>query len=439
MKQITILLMTFLLTGVIEAQNYKNVKNMLAINQFGKAKEEYDKASTNEKFFSKPEGYIAKASIFAGLSMAEENKGKPEGDQLAKEGDQAFQKYKEMDASMELLSDQVYGNAPINLYSNFYTSGYYDYTSKKWEAGFNKLKKAVEYSDLLIGRNILNTKLDTNVLILAAITSQQSGHNDDAYIYYGRLANEKIGGEGFEDVYRFMVNQSFQKKDMAAFDKYKAMGKELYPNSEYFDFDKVDFAIGLTDNLGDKIKELESVLATNPNNYRANEVLGRLIYDTLNPRDEEKDPVPSNFDELEKKMITAFNKASQIDPKNEMPYLMLGYHYYNQAVKVADERSEFAKTIGAKPTADDVKKRGELDQKYADAMETARAPYEKVVELYQAHTEELKPLEKQQYKRAVSDLATIASVKKRLAKAAADKKKYEDEEKKWNDLWDSLH
>ena len=71
---------------------------------------------------------------------------------------------------------------------------------------------------------------------------------------------------------------------MVNFEKYKELGRQVYPNSEFFTYDKTDFAVGLENSFDKKMKSLEEVLAKDPTNYKANLSLGQLIYDTLNPK-----------------------------------------------------------------------------------------------------------------------------------------------------------
>lgn len=444
MKKI-LLLITISITGLaVNAQNYENIKNLLILTQYQKAKEDVDKSMSNAKFTSKPEAFILKASIYAALSMDETKKNTPEGDQLTNDGDAAFQKFKQMDPAMALLDDLVYQNGPINLYSSYYTSGYNDYTGKKWDVAYSKLKKAVAYSDLLIGRKLLTVAIDTNVLILAGITAENSSSKEEAVIYYSRLADNKIKGDGFESVYRYLVSYYFQKKDIAAFEKFKAIGGELYPKSDFFNFDKVDFAVGLETNFDAKIKAVEELLATDPTNFKANEVLGEIIYDTLNPKDETA-PMHSNAAELEKKMVTAFTRAAAAKPDYENPFIYMGDHFINKAVKVDQERVAHAADMktrtkpGTPNSKEDIAKRDALDKKYGDALELAKDPYEKAAQIFGARTN-LDQKEKQQYKKAVNYLADIASFKKIQAKnkKSPDAAKYEAEEKKWNDLWETI-
>lgn len=444
MKRILFLLTISLSVLIANAQNIDNIKASLMLNQLEKAKTDFDKAITNSKFAGKAEAYILKTAIYAGLAMAEDKKNTPAGEQLTNEAEAAFRKYKEMEPSLALMSDPIYQNGPINLYSSYYTAGYTDYSSKKWQTGLDKLKKAIEFSDLLIAKKLINVPVDTNVLILAAITAENSGNKDDAAKYYTRLADTNVAGDGFEGVYRFLVSHSFGKKDMTAFEKYKALGKQLFPKSEYFDYDKIDFAVGLMTNFNDKLKALEEVLAADPDNYKANQVLGEIIYDTLNPRDDNPPPPPANAAELENKMIAAFNKSAKAKPGSEIPFLYIGDHFINKASKVNDAREAHAKDMkartkpGAMASKEDIAKRDALDKEYGETLEGAREPYEAAAAIFAAKTD-LQIRDKQQYKKAASYLADIFAFKKAMAKGKpADQAKWAAEEKKWNERYDSI-
>ncbi|MCX6317118.1 MAG: hypothetical protein NTW29_07495 [Bacteroidetes bacterium] len=449
MKRLFLVLTISLSALMSKAQSIDVIKNEFTLQQYDKAKADVDKAFANGKITGKAEAHLLKSAIYSTIAMSDVNKGTPTGDQLNNDAVVAFNKYKEMDPTMELVTDLVYQSAPINIYSSFYSSGYNDYADKKWQAGFEKLKKAVEFSDLLISKKLLTATLDTNVLILAGITAENSGNKDDAAKFYGRLADNKLSGDGFESVYRFLVGHYFAKKDMAAFEKYKATGGELYPKSEFFKFDKVDFAVGLVETFTDKLKALEEILATDPNNFKANEIMGELYYDTLNSS-AEKPVLPPNAAEWEAKMVTAFNKAAAANPGLEMPYLYLGDHFINKAAKVGELRDAHAKEMkakakpGVKPTAEDVAKRDMLEKQYGDAMEGAREPYEKAAGILstKSHAGESKGQEmrdKQQYKKATSYLANIFEYKRSQSKPNSPEfTKWAAEAKKWNDIYEGI-
>src|SRR5258706_1249204 len=138
MKQFLLLLTGLVLFFTIQAQSYETIKNEIILQQFKKAKEDLDKAMGNAKFTSKPEAYILKADIYASLALDPATKSTTAGDQLLGDAEAAFSKFREMDPSMALLSDPVYQNGPINIYSGLFSSGYKDYEAKNWKSGFEK-------------------------------------------------------------------------------------------------------------------------------------------------------------------------------------------------------------------------------------------------------------------------------------------------------------
>ncbi|MBM3412538.1 MAG: hypothetical protein FJY19_04065 [Bacteroidetes bacterium] len=431
------------------AQNYDPVKTLVMINQLDKAKTDLDKAFTNAKYTSKPEAFILKTVVYASVANMDGKKDTPAAAQLIEEADAAFTKYRELDPALSLISEPIYQNGIIMLYSNYYSFGYSEYTNKTYEKALDKLKKAIHYSDLLIKQKVLTSSLDTNVLILAAITAETGGFKDDAAAYYTKLADAKVGGDGYEGVYRYLVTYHFGKKKMDSFEKYKMLGKEVFPKSDYFDFDKVDFAVGLAGTFTEKIVAIEEVLATDPANFKANQVLGEIIYDTLNPRDEEAVVLPENYLELEKKMIDAFTRSSKSRPDYEIPSIYVGDHYINKAGRVEEKRNTHAREMkartkpGTMASKEDVAKRDALDREYGETMELAKDPYLAAATIFanRAAEKDLETRDKQQYKKVASYLSEIYGLKKIAANKAknfADKAKWEAEEKKWNERYESI-
>ena len=230
---------------------------------------------------------------------------------------------------------------------------------------------------------------------------------------------------------------------MGGIDKITGQGKEIYPKSEFFNFDKVDFAVGLEEKFSDKIKAVEDVLAADPNNYKANFLLGGLIYDTLNSN-EEGAKLPANYDELEAKMIAALRKANEVDPKVETPLIYMGGHFVNKAKRVNDQRKAHAADMkartkpGTQSSKEDIQKREALDQLYTRSLEATIEPYEKAAAIYAAKPT-LTQREKQQYRYLAGDLGEIYSYKKGQAKSKpAEAAKFAAAEKKWNELYDSI-
>ena len=415
MKKITFSLMMLMLALYLHAQNYDEIKQNVLLNQYKKAKEDLDKKMTNAKFASKPEAYILKSTIYAAMAADSSVKDTPEGATLRAESEAAFKKYREMEPGMELTKDAPYKNALINIYTNLFNLGYKQYEDKKPAEAFETFKKVDEYSGILSQQKLLNTPLDTNVVILAAVSAETSGNKEEAAKYYSRLADAKVKGENYESIYRFLVTHYFTKNDMANFEKYRELGRQVYPESEFFTYDKTDFAVGLDNSFDKKMKSLEDVLAKEPGNYKANLSLGQLIYDTLNPKIEGS-PLPSNAAELEKKMVEAFNKAAESKPDEALPYLVIGDYY------VMLQAEKLKKT----------------DKKYGEMLEAGRVPYEKAAAVF-ASKSNLNASDKQQYKKAAGFLEDIYNYKKEQSKGKpADVAKYTAEAKKWGDLYSSI-
>lgn len=441
MKKIPLLLtmLSFALLG--KAQSYDNIKQAILLGQYDNAKKDLDKGMTNAKFTSKPEAYVLKATVYAAL--AEDPKNAATADQFRDEAYTAFTKYKEMQPDLKLLSDLPYKNAPSYLHTSYFNSGYKDYQEKKWSAGLPKFEKAVEMSDFMIAQKMWTAPMDTNSLILAGIMAESDSKSDIAAKYYSRMADAKLKGNGFEDVYKFLVRYYFAKKDMANFDKYKALGQEVYPESEFFKYDKTDFAVGLEENFDSKVTALERVIAGDPQNYKSTLLLGQIIYDTLFS-DKEGAVKPANAAELETKMLAAFAKASTISPDEILPNLYLGEYYINKNTTLNEQKEALTADIkkrtkpGAQPSKEDAAKKAAIDKEIADAYESARVPYEKAAELF-AKKGSLTSQEKQQYKNVAGYLGDIYTFKKDQAKGKpAEIAKYTELEKKYNDLYGTI-
>lgn len=437
MKKITFILTMLSIALFSAAQNYGDIEGSILINNYKKAKEELDKRMTNAKFISKPNAYLLKARIYSALAT-DSTLADDAARKMNQDADEAFAKYKEMDPGLELLKEMVYKDAPLYIYSNLFGYGQQDLNSEKWEQAYNTFKKVEGYSNLLAQQNLLNSPLDTAVYLYAGYTAERAGKTEEAVKHYMKLADANVG-EGYENVYNFLVIHYFKKNDLANFEKYRQQGLRLFPQSEFFKNDQSDFAVGLDVNFSNQMKSLEAVLSKDPNDFKANFALGRLIFDTLYSTVDGAVP-PANAAELETKMVDAFNKGIAADPNHDIILLFLGDHYVQKANKVVDDISklenEINKKPGAKASKEETARLAELNKTYADLDEQTRIPYEKAAAIYAAKST-LSANEKQQYRNVAGFLGDIYTRKREAAEAkkSPDAKKLEAEEKKWNDLY----
>ncbi|RYY52609.1 MAG: hypothetical protein EOO09_20885 [Chitinophagaceae bacterium] len=415
MKKFLTIFLTFFVTGSCIAQNYEEIKSLILVRRYDNAKRELDKGMADEQFRSKPEAYALKSMIYSAL--ADDPQFADQGHQLREEAYAAFSTFRNMQPNMELLQDPTFKYAPADLHTSFFNSGYKDYQQKKWEDGLAKFEKVIVISDLMIAKNLTSTSLDTNALILAGVMAENAGKADIAATYYRRLAEAGIHGPAFEDLYRFLVRYYFSKKDFVTFDKFKALGQQAYPQSEFFKYDKTDFAVGLVDGFVEKLQELGRLAESEPENYQASFLFGQVIYDTLYS-EREGAVKPASAQELEQKMVAAFKKASAIDPTATLPNLYLG-EFYMKLVFASGQN----KITGR-----------DLDNAY----EGARTYYENAAAIF-ARKQGLSNPEQQQYKNVAAYLSDIYTYKKDAAKDnPAAVNDYSAQAKKWNDLYNSM-
>lgn len=443
MKKMLVIIAVSLFASTAFAQKYDEIKNMLMIGQMEKAKELFDKNSTNEKFYTKPEGYLLKATIY-GNQAATDTTRSDAAMKTAQEGYDALLKYKEMEPSMKLMEDPAYSNAPYWLYAAFFNSGVPALNSSDNSLlgeGYRKLKTAVDLSDLLIEKKNTGIKgpVDTSLVFYTGYLAERMNDQEGLLKYYGRLADRKINASAdYERVYQGLVRYYALKQDAANFEKYKAIGKEIYPNSEFFTYNLLDFAVGGTSDFNQKISNLEKLLATDPNNKKALTQLAAVIFDTLNTQ-KEGAVRPANYDELEGKMVNALNKMAPLDPNDVYPYAALGDHYNFKSEKLRDAMvvAETARDKkGAKATAEDKQKYLDAKKAYDEVYTLSGQNYQKAADMY-GKMGTLDNVAKRSYRIIVGNLVSYYSYM-REGKSGAELNKIVALETKYNNLYEQL-
>src|SRR5688572_13020478 len=99
MKKILLFSTVILLSLASFAQKYDDVKKYLLLGQYDEAKKEVDKGMANPKFTAKPDAYILKATVYAGL--ANDPKNAAQADQYRDEAYAAYLKYKELSPGLD--------------------------------------------------------------------------------------------------------------------------------------------------------------------------------------------------------------------------------------------------------------------------------------------------------------------------------------------------
>jgi len=441
------------------AQKYDEAKNMIMLQQWDKAKEIVDKGWTNPKYLAKPEAYILKSAIYAQLGNMPD-KGDA-GKAMVEEAEGLYQEYLKKDPARSLITDPAYANTPVVLYTNYINRGIAEYNNKDYKKALSLFEKSLFYSSYLNETKIANLPLDTTGQLLAGAAAQNIGdaeHDKIAMTHYKVLADAKVAGEDGNTIYRFLARKSFDYEDIDGFKKYMALGHELYPKEEFYTYEEEDFLFSIEDQA-EKLRRIEKKLQTDPNNYKVQSAYGEYLFDLLNPKDTET-PLPANYDEVEGKMVAAFEKAASLEPTSPLAVMNLANHFMNKSIRSSNAVADHQKMMRDKqkantpepvkgkpapkaPPADpaDVEKRKELQAKYESEIMKADLYYEGAVSIYSKMTE-MKNMDKQNYRNAVSYLIDINRDLKNAAirdKNAANEAKYTAAEKKYMDLYASLN
>ncbi len=227
MKKI-ILFSLFALMAIIGfSQDYSKVQLSTLQGKFEDAKKEIDKLIADPKANDKAETWFWKLSVYAEL-FADSNlyKKYPDADRQALD---AFNQYNQKDNTIKELKDNP---RPVGLlYSQSFNLGRDYFSKSQWEQSFGYFKTAADLSEY-VSKNELRsdkkTTIDTFTILYTSYAAQNANKPDEAAKYYSKLADQKIGGKDFEDLYKFILDYYSKHSNPDAFNKYLATAKELY-------------------------------------------------------------------------------------------------------------------------------------------------------------------------------------------------------------------
>lgn len=233
MKKIVLSVALLFCTVYLMAQEETAIQLYYTTKKYDKAKEEVDKwvADPKIKDKDKPAAYLWKLLIYSTLySDSSLTNQYPDANTQALD---AFEKYKAADPSLKAMRDGHFEAGIGNLYAASFNYGKNAFQNKDWDKAYTSFAESETLGNFLLTNKLSSSTstLDTATVLFTAYAAQNSKKLDTAAMLYGRLADVKIGGQEYEDIYKFLVEYYSQKKDDANFKKYLATAKELYPNN----------------------------------------------------------------------------------------------------------------------------------------------------------------------------------------------------------------
>jgi len=362
------LLLLCSIAGVItttQAQDYfKTVKNYATLGQMEGAKTELDKVMADPKAQAKPDGWMWKAKIYAAFFKDSALRYKYPHSEIA--ADEAFTKYMQQDTALKLMRDMNATDAAFNIYAPAFNNGIRCFTAKLWDSAGYYFTYAVKYSDIIFqhkwGANT-NIAFDTTSILYTGYSYQNAKKPEEAVKFYTRLADNHVKGEGYDDIYKYILVSYSNMKNKAQFDKYLALSKSLYPKENWEDYE-LDYM------------NKNTTLAEKAALYDKEDAAGTLSATKYlhfgdafaNLSKEEKAGLDSlKQDGYQRKAADAFKKASDRTPDDGIAPFNVGIIAYNQFGLYDDRMHDNIRRLQDMNTNHDVEK----DPKKRPAAEAA--------------------------------------------------------------------
>jgi len=392
------------LTITYAQADLKDVQEKISKGKYDEAKEKLEKVMADPKNAKDAGTFYYKGLIHTYYAQTD-TAGKLTYD-ASKEAFDAYKKALEIDPKNKyMMLDQNVGL--FQLFDLHYNRGVRKYNDKNYEAAFTHFQKAVDLQDYIRSKNFsLSTytppALDTQLVNLTASAGYLAKKEDVAIPYFERIANAKVAGPEFKEVYALIAQHYLKKKDDANATKYLAIGKQLYNDEDYW----MSLEFSANGNVGNdheaKLKRYEEMLVKYPNNPAL--ALDYAIELFNNTYVWEKKP--ADYTARQAKLQAALDKALQLNQNSALGHFIESQHYYSQIFDLEDERRAIA---GNTPAA--ANKRKEMNAKVDKKYDDLAAASQKAFDLYSAQTE-LKSQDKTNYRKVTDQLIDYYTRKK---------------------------
>ncbi len=233
MKKIILSVVLIFSAAYLMAQDETVIQLYVGQKQYEKAKEQVDKwlADPKLKDKDKQSALLWKTLVYSHLYVDSSLTSKyPDANAQSLE---AFNQYQALDPTLKQLKDQNFFASGIgNLYSGSFEKGKNYFQAKQWDSAYKYFAEAENLGSFLLANKLSSSaaSIDTITVLYTGYAAQNAKQLDTAAKYYSKLAGIKVAGPDYEDIYKFLVEYNFEKKNDEDFKKYLALAKELYPN-----------------------------------------------------------------------------------------------------------------------------------------------------------------------------------------------------------------
>lgn len=394
----------FMATGtVLFAQNLNDIQEKISKGKYDEAKEKVDKVLADPKGQKNANAWYYKGVVYNELAKDTTKKDMD----YRQEAFAAFKKYQELDPKNIMMTLEQ-NSRLFQLYEGYYNQGIAAFNTKNYEKAFSDFRNALAVKDYVYEKKYeINgfkfPAIDTQLVNLAGSAGMLAKQEDAAIPYFTMLADAKLQGDDFKDIYPILVDYYSRKNDATNKAKYLAIGQELYPNNPYWLQSQLEAA---GDDKAKRLALYKDLVAKSPNNADLAVDYSVELFNFIYGKDK-----PANYDERKAELTTALQAAINAKPESAQANFVMTQHISND---IYDMQQDYAAIKGTKP--EDVKKKQELNKKiearYEDLYKyanTAVQQYEKMPEM--------KAVDKANYRSVLNQMVDYYTMKKQADKA----------------------
>src|SRR5688572_25574976 len=415
MQRFLVSLLILLGSSPLFAQSIEDIEAQLAKGELDKAKASVDAFLTKEKNAAKPDGWWYKGVIYNEIAKSEKYKSLvPDG---RMEAFNAFKKYYEIDpkAVRAVLEQHV---RLFDIYNGYFDLGVANFGASKFDDAFTNFKNALTVEEYVAGKGyeyngfkfpVFDTTLVQNI----ALSAYRAKKDDEAVVYYKKIADQKIAGKDNVDIYQLLVEYYTKKNDRATREQYLQLGRQLYPADDRWyqiELDEVD-----SKDKKALFAKYDELMPKYPDKYIMSYNYAVELFNYTYAGDKK----PADYKESQKKIESVLKTTMAANKSYPEANVLMGRHFYNVLYDIQDEIGAIKGT-----TAADQKKKADLKVKMTEAADQLIVYAQAAYDIYNGKAT-LKAGEKGNFKVVSGYLATAYDVKGDKTKADEYRKKAE--------------
>ena len=415
MQRFLLSLLVILGSSSLFAQTIEDIEGQFGKGELDKAKASVDAFLAKEKNATKSDGWWYKGLIYNEIAKSDKYKSlAPDG---RMDAFNAFKKYYEMDqkAVRATLEQHV---RLFDIYNGYFDLGVTGFGASKFDSAYINFKNALMVEEYISGKGLEYNgfkfpTFDTTLIQNIALSAYRAKKEDDAAVYFKKIADQKIAGKDNVDVYQLLVEYYTKKNDKVNKEKYLQLGRELFPADDRW------YQIELEEADPKDKKALfakyEELMPKYPDKYVMSYNYAVELFNYTYAGDTK----PADYKESQKKIESVLKATMAANKNYPEANVLMARHYYNVLYDYQDDMQAIKGTTPA-----DQKKKADLKVKMTESADQLIVYAQAAFDMYGAKAT-MKARERGNYKVVAGYLSTAYDIKGDKVKADEYRKKSE--------------